>query len=96
MPGIQELTRTTLTAQLKRVVNDLHRKYGHRAERARIATAVQQEAARYAHARVTQYVPTLVQHAVDEQLRKHTKPDLGYADTAGDQDRRGPSKPASH
>jgi hypothetical protein len=69
MPGVQELTPQTLHDQLQRVTLALGRKYGDRASAADIGREVDEEAAHYRDAHVTQYIPVLVQHAVQERIR---------------------------
>ena len=73
MPGIQELTPQAMDDQLHRVADRLGRKYGDRATGSEIQSAVDEEAALYRDARVKQYIPVLVQHAVQERLR-HRRP----------------------
>jgi ribosome assembly protein YihI (activator of Der GTPase) len=70
MPGVQELSSQALDDQLQRVAERLGRKYGDRAGGSEIESAVYQEAERYRDARVKQYIPVLVQHAVQERLRR--------------------------
>jgi hypothetical protein len=76
MPGIQELSPRAMDDQLHRVADRLGRKYGDRAAGSEIQTAVFEEAERYRDARVKQYIPVLVQHAVQERLRHHRPPGL--------------------
>jgi hypothetical protein len=69
MPGVQELSPQAMDDQLRRVADRLGHKYGDRAEGPEIQSAVFEEAERYRDARVKQYIPVLVQHAVQERLR---------------------------
>jgi hypothetical protein len=69
MPGIQDLSPQAMDDQLHRVADRLGRKYGDRAAGPEIQNAVFEEAERYRDARVKQYIPVLVQHAVQERLR---------------------------
>ena len=73
MPGVQELTPQAMDDQLHRVAEQLGRKYGDRAAGSDIQSAVFEEAELYRDARVKQYIPVLVQHAVQERLR-HRRP----------------------
>jgi ribosome assembly protein YihI (activator of Der GTPase) len=70
MPGVQELSPKALDDQLHRVADRLGHKYGDRAAGSEIESAVFQEAERYRDARVKQYIPVLVQHAVQERFRR--------------------------
>lgn len=70
---IQELTPKALTDQLDRVADQLGRKYRDRAEGTEVESAVFEEAALFRDAHVKQYIPVLVQHAVQERFR-HRKP----------------------
>jgi hypothetical protein len=70
MPGVQELTPKALDDQLLRVADQLGRKYSDRAPGSEIQSAVFAEAERYRDAHVRQYIPVLVQHAVQERLRQ--------------------------
>ncbi len=70
MPGIRELTETTLDDQLLKIAGQLGRKYHDRIDITDITDAVYEEAAGYRDARVTQYIPVLVEHAVHEQIRR--------------------------
>lgn len=72
MPAVQELTPQALDDQLHRVADQLGRKYSDRAGGPEIQTAVDEEAARYRDAHVKQYIPVLVQHAVQERFRRRT------------------------
>ena len=69
MPGIQELTPQALDDQLHRVIDQMGRKFGDRVAGAEVESAVFEEAARYRNAHVKQYIPVLVQHAVQERFR---------------------------
>ena len=69
MPGIQELTPQTLDDQLHRVADQMGRKFGDRVTGGEIESAINEEAARYDDAHVKQYIPVLVQHAVQERFR---------------------------
>jgi hypothetical protein len=69
MPGVQDLSPQAMDDQLHRVADRLGRKYGDRAGGSEIQSAVFEEAERYRDARVKQYIPVLVQHAVQERLR---------------------------
>jgi hypothetical protein len=70
MTGIQAPSKETLEDQLSRVTHQLEDKYKDRADAVEVAAAVQEEAAHFAGAKVTQYIPVLVQHAVQERFRK--------------------------
>ena len=65
-----ELRGEVLDQQLDRVADQLTRKFADRAESGEVHDAVYREADRYQGARVTQYIPVLVQHTVEENLRK--------------------------
>jgi hypothetical protein len=67
---VQELTPQALDDQLHRVIDLLDRKYSDRTAGGEIERAVFQEAELFRDARVKQYVPVLVQHAVQEQFRR--------------------------
>jgi hypothetical protein len=69
MSGIRT-TQETLDDQLTRVSHQLEDKFSDRAAAAEIAAAVREEAAHFQGAKVTQYVPVLVQHAVQERFRR--------------------------
>lgn len=69
MPGIQELTPQALDDQLHRVSEQMGRKFGDRAAGGEVESAVYEEAARFDGAHVKQYIPVLVQHAVQERFR---------------------------
>jgi hypothetical protein len=69
MPGGQELSGATLDDQLQRVARQLGEKYSDRAENDEVADAVYEEADRYRDAKITQFIPVLVQHAVQERFR---------------------------
>ena len=70
MAAEQELRGAVLEQQLDRVADQLTRKYADRADSGEVRSAVWFEADRYREARVTQYIPVLVQHAVQELLRR--------------------------
>jgi hypothetical protein len=70
MPGVQELSGATLDDQLQRVARQLGEKYSDRAANAEVTEAVYEEASRFSGARVTQYIPVLVEHAVRERFRR--------------------------
>jgi len=72
---VQELTPQALDDQLHRVVDVLGRKYGDRAAGGEVERAVFEEAELFRDAKVKQYVPVLVQHAVQERFR-HRPPHL--------------------
>ncbi len=82
MPGIQELTPQTLDDQLHRVAVQMGRKFGDRVAGAEVETAVFEEAARYHDAPVKQYIPVLVQHAVQERFRHRPSRVAGAASRA--------------
>lgn len=65
----QELRGVVLEQHLDRVADQLARKYSDRSDAREIHEAVYSEASRYREARITQYIPVLVQHAVQERLR---------------------------
>lgn len=69
MSGI-ETTQATLNDQLNRVSHQLEDKFRDRAPATEVAAAVREEAARFEGAKVIQYVPVLVQHAVQERFRR--------------------------
>jgi hypothetical protein len=72
-----ELRGEVLDKHLDRVADQLTRKYADRTSPNEVHAAVFDEAARYEHARVTQFIPVLVQHAVQERLRRQpTRPHL--------------------
>jgi hypothetical protein len=66
----QELHGEVLDQHLDRVADQLTRKYADRSGAREIHDAVYSEASRYREARITQYIPVLVQHAVQERLRR--------------------------
>jgi hypothetical protein len=66
----QELRGEVLDQQLNRVADQLTRKFADRVESGEIHDAVHREAGRYQGARVTQFIPVLVQHAIEERLRQ--------------------------
>ena len=66
---VQELTPQALDDQLHRVADFLDGKYGDRTASGEVERAVFQEAALFRNATVKQYVPVLVQHAVQERFR---------------------------
>jgi hypothetical protein len=70
MPGVQDLSPQAMDDQLHRVADRLGSKYGDRAGGSEIESAVFAEAERYRDARIKQYIPVLVQHAVQERLRR--------------------------
>jgi len=67
---VQELTPKALEEQLHRVADQLGRKYRDRAEGGEVERAVYEEAEHFRDARVKQYIPVLVQHAVQERFRR--------------------------
>ena len=67
---VQGLTAQALDDQLHRVADLLGRKYGDRTASGEVERAVFQEAELFRNATVKQYVPVLVQHAVQERLRR--------------------------
>jgi hypothetical protein len=69
MRGLQELTPEALDNHLHRVADQLGRKYRDRADGAEVERAVFEEAAHFRGARVNQFIPVLVQHAVQERFR---------------------------
>lgn len=69
MAGIRT-TQETLEDQLSRVSHQLEDKFADRAAATEVAAAVREEAAHFQGAKVTQYVPVLVQHAVQERFRR--------------------------
>lgn len=73
MSGVQSPTKETLDDQLDRVTRQLEGKYQDRANPAEIAAAVHEEAAYFEGAKVTQYIPVLVQHAVQERFRRRPR-----------------------
>ena len=66
----QEAHGEVLEQQLGRVADQLTRKFADRADQVEVHDAVFREASRYLGARVTQYIPVLVQHTVQERLRQ--------------------------
>jgi hypothetical protein len=66
----QELRGKVLDQQLDRVADQLTRKFSDRADSSEVHDAVFREASRYQGARVTQFIPVLVQHAIAERLRQ--------------------------
>jgi hypothetical protein len=66
----QELRGEVLDQHLDRVADQLTRKFADRSDAREIHDAVYSEARRYREARITQYIPVLVQHAVQERLRR--------------------------
>jgi hypothetical protein len=70
MPVSQDLRGEVLDKQLDRVADQLTHKYADRTSPTEVHAAVFDEAARYEHARITQFIPVLVQHAVQERLRR--------------------------
>lgn len=65
----QELRGEVLEQHLDRVADQLTRKYADRTDPGVVHDEVFREASRYQGARVTQFIPVLVQHAVQERLR---------------------------
>jgi hypothetical protein len=59
-----------LQRQLDWVAEELTRKFADRADQGEVHDAVFREASRYEGARVTQFIPALVEHAVHERLRQ--------------------------
>jgi hypothetical protein len=66
----QELRGDVLDQQLDRVADQLTRKFADRVESGEVHDAVRREAGRYQGARVTQFIPVLVQHTIGELLRQ--------------------------
>ena len=66
----QELRSDVLAQQLDRVADQLTRKFADRVDSGEVIDAVRREARRYQGARVTQFIPVLVQHAIGERLRQ--------------------------
>jgi hypothetical protein len=66
----QELRGDVLDQQLDRVADQLTRKFADRVESGEVHEAVRREAGRYQGARVTQFIPVLVQHTIGERLRQ--------------------------
>ena len=66
----QQVRGDVLEQQLGRVADQLTRKYADRTDHVEVHDAVFREASRYQGARVTQYIPVLVQHTVQERLRQ--------------------------
>ncbi|MDQ1464931.1 MAG: hypothetical protein QOC73_1872 [Actinomycetota bacterium] len=73
MPGVQELTPEALDAHLHRVADQMQRKFNDRADEREIESAVFEEARQFRGARVTQFIPVLVQHAVQERFRRRPR-----------------------
>jgi CRISPR/Cas system-associated exonuclease Cas4 (RecB family) len=73
MPGVQELTPEALDVHLHRVSDQLQRKFNDRADEREIESAVFEEAQQFRDARVTQFIPVLVQHAVQERFRRRPR-----------------------
>ena len=73
----QEVRGDVLEQQLGRVADQLTRKYADRTDQIEVHDAVFREASRYQGARVTQYIPVLVQHTVQERLRQLTPRPVG-------------------
>ena len=69
---VQELTPQALDDQLHRVIDLLDRKYSDRTAGDEIERAVFREAESFRDARVKQFIPVLVQHAVQEQFRQRS------------------------
>lgn len=59
-----------LDQHLKRVADQLAYRYGDRATAEEVRTAVYEEASHYRESRLSQFIPVLVQHAVQERLRR--------------------------
>jgi hypothetical protein len=70
MSVAQELSGEVLDRHLDRVADQLTLKYADRTDAEEVHEAVFTEASRYREARVTQFIPVLVQHAVQERLRQ--------------------------
>lgn len=68
----QEERDDVLEQQLGRVADQLTRKFADRTDQVAVHDAVFREASRYQGARVTQYIPVLVQRTVQERLRQLT------------------------
>lgn len=66
----QELRGDVLAQQLDRVADQLTRKFADRVDSGEVIDAVRREAGRYQGARVTQFIPVLVQHTIGERLRQ--------------------------
>jgi hypothetical protein len=66
----QELRGEVLDRQLDNVADQLTHKYADRTSPREIHDEVYTEASRYRDARITQFIPVLVQHAVQERLRR--------------------------
>jgi hypothetical protein len=69
MTALQQPTAAAMDADLHRVADRLASRYAGRADIGDIERSVFEEAERYRDARVTKFVPVLVEHAVREQLR---------------------------
>jgi hypothetical protein len=80
---VQELTPQALDDQLHRVIDSLGRKYSDRAARGEVERAVHEEAELFRDARVKQYVPVLVQHAVQERFRRRPPHDGAHERVPG-------------
>jgi hypothetical protein len=72
MTTSQELRGEVLDKHLDRVADQLSTKYADRTDSREVRDAVFDEASRYRGARVTQFIPVLVQHAVQERLRRRS------------------------
>ena len=70
MLDVQDWTARALNEHLHRVADQLGAKYSDRADDDEVEHAVFDEAAKFADARVTHYIPVLVEHAVEERLRR--------------------------
>jgi hypothetical protein len=70
MSASQELRGEVLQQHLNRVADQLTSKYADRTDLHEVHDAVFREANQYSEARVTQFIPVLVQHAVQERLRQ--------------------------
>ena len=65
----QSVQNQNLDEQLTRVAERLARRYHDRTTASEVHAAVDDEAAHYDDARITQFIPVLVEHAVQERLR---------------------------
>ena len=78
MTTSQELRGEVLDKHLDRVADQLSTKYADRTDSREVHEAVFDEATRYRGARVTQFIPVLVQHAVQERLRQRSPRSAGH------------------
>jgi hypothetical protein len=69
MRGMQAPTQEMIDDQLDRIRLQLQDKFKDRATSTEVAAAVTEETAHFDGAKVTQYIPVLVQHAVQERFR---------------------------